>query len=107
MCGRSPSFFSTEAPFPHGALFFVRLLREPHCQLTLRDSNEGRLLQRLAAVLKQYPAPQPAPQASSQGQGQDWCAVHNVAMRWNEGKEGRKGWYSHRVGDMWCKGKGR
>jgi hypothetical protein len=35
MCGRSPSFFSTEAPFPHGALFFVRLLREPHTILTI------------------------------------------------------------------------
>ena len=29
-------------------------------QLTLRDSDEGRLLQRLQAVLAQYPAPQAA-----------------------------------------------
>ena len=34
-----------------------------------------------------------------------FCKVHNVAMKWNEGKEGRKGWYSHRTDDGWCKGR--
>jgi len=29
MCGRSPSFSSTVCLFTNGALFFVRLLREP------------------------------------------------------------------------------
>ena len=90
------------------------------CQLTLRDIDEARLLQRLAVVLQQYPAPQPAPQAASQGQGPlspqqhnaaamhkrvtDFCPIHNVAMPLNQ-KEGRS-WYSHRLPDgRWCKGK--
>ena len=91
-------------------------------QLTLRDSDEARLLQRLQAVLAQYPVPQPAPPAASQLTPQQhnalamhrpitqtpWCAVHTVEMRWNESKEGRKGWYSHKTADgQWCKGKGR
>ena len=70
---------------------------------TLRDSDEDRLAKRLEALLARYPAPE-AP-ASPQGQGEGWCAVHNVQMRWNEGKAGRKGWYSHKTQDGWCKGK--
>jgi hypothetical protein len=27
-----------------------------------------------------------------------------VQMRWNDGKEGRKGWWSHKTADGWCKG---
>jgi hypothetical protein len=76
------------------------------CLVTLRDHHEGRLLQRLAAVLAQYPAPQPVV-ATAISQGQDgYCAVHSVPMKWNDGKEGRKGWWSHRVPDgSWCKGR--
>jgi hypothetical protein len=44
--------------------------------------------------------PQPAP---SQGEG--WCSTHGLQMKWNEGKEGRKGWWSHKTADGWCKGK--
>ena len=75
-------------------------------QLTLRDNDEGRLLARLQTVLAQYPV-QPAPPAPSQplGQSEDWCGKHGVTMKWNEGKEGRKGWYSHRTDDGWCKGR--
>ena len=73
-------------------------------QLTLRDQDEARLLQRLQAVLAQYPLPQPPAPPASQGEG--WCAVHTTAMHWNEGKGGRKGWYSHRLPDgQWCKGR--
>jgi hypothetical protein len=86
-------------------------------QVTLRDSDETRLLQRLTALLKQYPVP--APQAASQGQGQlspqqynaaamhhkvtDFCPVHNVAMKQTT-KDGRS-WWSHRTADGWCKGR--
>jgi hypothetical protein len=29
-------------------------------------------------------------------------------MRWNEGKDGKRGWHSHKTADGWCKGqKGR
>jgi hypothetical protein len=77
-------------------------------QLTLRDSDEGRLLARLQAVLAQYPLPAPAPEKQSgaaPGQGADgWCAVHNVALHLNHGKDGRT-WLSHKTADGWCKGR--
>jgi hypothetical protein len=53
--------------------------------VTLRDRDEGRLLERLARVLAQYPAPEPqppTPQASTQGEA--WCRLHAVAMHRNE-----------------------
>jgi hypothetical protein len=76
-------------------------------QWTLRDTDEERLAVRLEALLARYPVPQPArPQAPASSQGKEWCAVHQVQMRWNEGKEGRNGWYSHQTPDgQWCKGK--
>jgi hypothetical protein len=73
-------------------------------QLTLRDSDEGRLLERLQAVLARYPAPEP-PQASAPSPGQDWCAVHNTALHLNHGKDGRT-WYSHKLSEGgFCKGR--
>ena len=75
------------------------------CQLTLRDTQEARLLQRLQAVLKQYQLPQPAPpQGPTQGQAEGWCAVHNVQMK--RQTKGDRGWYSHWLeNNTWCKGK--
>jgi hypothetical protein len=70
-------------------------------QLTLRDTDETRVLQRLQRILERYPVPVAAPQA--QGQGKDWCPVHHVAMRQTT-KEGRS-WYSHKVDGQWCKGR--
>jgi SWIM zinc finger len=79
-------------------------------QWTLRDSDEGRLAIRLEELLQRYPLPQPQPTAPPQtppaSQGQGWCAIHHTAMPWNEGKEGRKGWWSHRLPEgQWCKGR--
>jgi hypothetical protein len=66
-------------------------------QVTLRDTDETRLLQRLAALLKQSPAP--APPERQQG----WCALHQVPMTQTT-KDGRS-WWSHRTAQGWCKGK--
>jgi hypothetical protein len=95
------------------------------CQLTLRDSDETRLLARLAAVLAQYPLPQVTGEnlrssASTQGPNQlspqqhnaaamhrpvrGFYPVHNVQMKENE-KDGRR-WFSHQVDGHWCKGRG-
>lgn len=92
------------------------LLEGRQVQLTLRDSDEARLLERLQAVLAQYPVPQPPPQASSPLTPQqhnaaamhkritDFCQIHNVAMQLNQ-KDGRS-WHSHRLPEGgWCKGK--
>jgi hypothetical protein len=75
-------------------------------QLTLRDTDETRLLARLQTVLAQYPAPAPpARQAAPQGTGKDYCHIHNVTMPLNTGKDGRT-WYSHRLPEGgFCKGK--
>jgi hypothetical protein len=82
-------------------------------QITLRDTNETRLLTRLQAVLKQYPVPAPAPPLSPQQHNAaamhkkviDFCPIHNVQMKENE-KGGRR-WYSHydEAAGRWCKGK--
>jgi hypothetical protein len=72
-------------------------------QLTLRDSDEGRLLQRLQAVLDTHPleaartAQEPGPEEPR------WCPKHGDKMQLNQ-KEGRS-WYSHKTADGWCKGK--
>jgi hypothetical protein len=42
------------------------LLEGRQVQVTLRDTDESRLLARLAALLRQYPPAQPSPQASAQ-----------------------------------------
>jgi hypothetical protein len=70
-------------------------------QLTLRDTDEERLLARLQAVLARYPVVQAS--STSQGKGEGWCPLHNVQMQQNH-KDGRS-WYSHRVDGRWCKGR--
>jgi hypothetical protein len=71
-------------------------------QVTLRDTDEIRLLARLEALLKQYPAVQPVPQSTERQQG--WCVVHKTHMRQTT-KHGRS-WFSHKLPDgRWCKGK--
>jgi hypothetical protein len=77
------------------------LIEGRQVQLTLRDSDEGRLLQRLQAVLAEYPVPQPTP--APQDQGKAWCSKHGVQMTQSH-KDGRS-WWSHKTADGWCKGK--
>ena len=66
-------------------------------QLTLRDSDEGRLLQRLEAVLQRFPVA-----AKSADDTTPQCPTHGVAMKLNPGKDGST-WYSHKTADGWCK----
>ena len=71
-------------------------------QVTLRDSDEQRMLARLRRGWQQYPAAEPTGQASRQGQ--DLCPIHHVAMQ-EQAKNGQR-WKSHRREDgSWCKGK--
>jgi hypothetical protein len=95
--------------------------------ITLRDHDEAALMVRLEELIQRYgqaPAPPAAavsPQ-SSPPQGQQmspaqhnamaqqqavtgWCKMHGVALHWDEGKDGRKGWFSHRTDAGWCKGR--
>lgn len=68
-------------------------------QVTLRDSDEQRLLARLTALLAQYPVSE-APQAKEHGK--DWCSKHGVQMPQHANAKGA--WYSHKVDGAWCKG---
>jgi hypothetical protein len=77
--------------------------------VTLRDTDEARLLVRLEELLQRYPLPPPAPepparQGGPQGPGKGWCSKHGCAMKLNHGKDGRS-WYSHKVDGRWCKGR--
>jgi hypothetical protein len=71
-------------------------------QLTLRDTDEGRLLQRLDAVLQRFPLVVKSTDTAARPEG--WCATHGVQMKLNHGKEGRT-WYSHKTAEGWCKGR--
>ncbi len=66
-------------------------------QLTLRDSDESRLLARLDAVLQRFPVDATPADTTPQ------CPRHGVPMKLNT-KDGRS-WWSHRTADGWCKGK--
>ena len=70
-------------------------------QLTLRDSDEGRLLARLEAVLQRFPLVVKPTDTPAQREG--WCSKHGVQMHQNH-KDGRS-WWSHKTADGWCKGK--
>jgi hypothetical protein len=91
------------APLPEApASVNVRLtIGGREVQVTLRDSDETRLLKRLEALQARYPMPQAPVQASSTAAG--WCSIHAAQMTLNE-KAGRT-WYSHKTPQGWCKGR--
>jgi hypothetical protein len=70
-------------------------------QVTLRDTDEQRLLARLEALLQRFPAEEEpeGEQASPEG----WCSKHGVQMKLRNGEHGS--WWSHKTPQGWCKGK--
>ena len=70
-------------------------------QVTLRDSDEQRLLARLEALLQRFPAGDEP--ASEQAQPEGWCHKHSVQMKLRNGEHGA--WWSHKTPEGWCKGK--
>ena len=77
----------------------VRLtLHGREVQVTLRDSDEGRLLGRLEALLARYEVQGQPTTPPPEG----WCHRHGLQMRQNR-KDGRA-WWSHRTEHGWCKG---
>jgi len=70
-------------------------------QVTLRDSDEQRLLARLEKLLQRFPAEDEP--ASEQAQPEGWCRTHGVQMKLHNGEHGS--WWSHKTADGWCKGK--
>jgi hypothetical protein len=68
-------------------------------QVTLRDSDEQRLLARLEALLQRFPAEEETEQKPAEG----WCGKHGVQMQLRNGVHGS--WWSHKTPQGWCKGK--
>ena len=105
-----------EAPF---SLTLKGTLDGQDALLTVRGSTPAEFQANLAAVramLDPVAAPAtPSPQdqlspaqhnaAAMHKRVSGFCPVHNVTMQWNEGKEGKRGWYSHKTKDGWCKGR--
>jgi len=80
------------------------------CQWTLRSHSEDELAERLARLLAKYPIEAPSPARATTGSRDEatpegWCVRHRTQMRFFPAKGGGKGWWSHRVGEGWCKGK--
>jgi hypothetical protein len=71
-------------------------------QLTLRDSDEGRLLARLDAVLQRFPLV--VTPTDTQARPDGWCTRYGVQMTLHHGKDGRQ-WYSHKTANGWLKGR--
>jgi len=75
-------------------------------QVTLRDSDEARMLARLQVLLAQYPAPQTsAPAQTPPVDATPQCPQHGALKKSSKGK----GWYcpTRLDDDTWCPSKGR
>jgi len=75
-------------------------------QVTLRDSDEARMLARLQVLLAQYPAPQTsAPAQTPPVDAIPQCLTHGALKKSTKGK----GWYCpHRLDDdTWCPSKAK
>src|SRR6266705_3163000 len=81
----------TEAP---ASVNFHTTLAGRQVQITLRDTDETRLLARLETLLQRFPVVE-EPKESAQKEG--WCYKHNVQMKLNHGKRGS--WWSHKTVD--------
>lgn len=89
------------------------IIQGRECQITLRDTDEARLLQRLSVVLVQYPLPEagapvaPVAPAAPAAQipaaiGGGYCVLHGVQMRQHGNDRGI--WWSHKTEEGYCKG---
>ena len=87
----------TEAP---ASVNFHTTLAGRQIQITLRDTDETKLLARLETLLQRFPVVE-EPRESAQKEG--WCSKHNVQMKLNHGEKGS--WWSHKTVDGWCNNK--
>jgi hypothetical protein len=73
-------------------------------QVTLRDSDEQRLLSRLEALLDRFPVEEEQDlESASIPPAEDWCSIHQVTMK--RYSKGGRSWYSHMTANGWCNGK--
>jgi hypothetical protein len=113
VCGVQPQAVPAPVqPLPEAAASAtVRLTIAGHSDVlfTVRDMDETRLLERLETLLERFPVQaqrqEKAAQSTAVETGEGWCPMHTTQMRWNPGKGGESGWWSHKVNGTWCKGK--
>ena len=85
----------TEAP---ASVNFHTTLAGRQVQITLRDTDETRLLARLETLLQRFPVVE---ESRESAQKEGWCHKHQVQMKLNHGKRGS--WWSHKTPDgQWC-----
>ena len=73
-------------------------------QLTLRDSDEQRLLARLEALLERFPVEEGPDPESAPTPPENWCPIHHVQMKRYSNAKGS--WFSHKTPEgTWCNGK--
>jgi hypothetical protein len=85
----------TEAP---ASVNFHTTLAGRQVQITLRDTDETRLLARLETLLQRFPVVE---ETKESAQKEGWCYKHNVQMKLNHGKRGS--WWSHKLPNgQWC-----
>ena len=94
----SPASWNTRYLTPEGFI----------CQLTLRDDNGVRLLEKSRSAMQELILLGCLPYPTHDTNGKEvkdpkaWCTIHNCEMkRW---EKGGKVWYSHQVDDSWCYG---
>src|SRR5262249_41735474 len=85
----------TEAP---ASVNFHTTIAGRQIQITLRDTDETRLLARLETLLQRFPVvEEPKEHVPQEG----WCSEHNAKMKLHHGKRGT--WWSHKLSNgQWC-----
>jgi hypothetical protein len=84
------------------------------CQLTLRCDTGIQLLEKAKGAIAHlmengcmpyYYGNGPSPKNNGKQAGDEasWCPIHECEM--NRYEKNGHAWYSHKVGDTWCKGK--
>src|SRR5262247_3811576 len=85
----------TEAP---ASVNFHTTLAGRQIQITLRDTDETRLLARLETLFQRF---QLIEEPKEPAQQEGWCAEHNAKMKIHHGKRGT--WRSHKLPNgQWC-----
>ena len=73
-------------------------------QVTLRDSDEQRLLNRLEALLDRFPVEEESEPEANSTPPENWCPIHQVFMKRYSNAKGS--WFSHKTPEgTWCNGK--
>jgi hypothetical protein len=67
-------------------------------QVTLRDTDEHHLLERLEKLLQRFPVEDTKPEPP-----EGWCSKHSVQMKHKRSEKGS--WWYHKTAEGWCHGK--